>query len=317
VKELEERGGWPSLIHPEDLPYLLSRVKEILLGQGETNEVRIITKQGEVRWIRYLTHPVWNSEKTRVVRLLGSVQDITQLKHDEEEIKTSANKLKSLSRRLLEVQEQERRHLARELHDEIGQVLTGLKFSLEMCRGLPQEHWLNHLEKAQQMVSDLTHRVRDLSMGLRPSHLDDLGLLAALLWHFQRYSAQSQIQVHLDHSGLESPLGADLETAAYRIVQEALTNVARHAKVSEVHVRLWNQDGILGIQVEDKGFGFDVEKIKRNHTTSGLSGLEERVHLLGGRLHIESSPGTGTCLTAEIPLATEDLGNDSDTLPRR
>jgi signal transduction histidine kinase len=130
-----------------------------------------------------------------------------------------------------------------------------------------------------------------------------LGLLPALLWHFDRYTAQTNMRVTFKHSGLQRRRFApEVETAAYRIVQEALTNVVRHAGVSEVTVRLWADQDRLGVQIEDRGTGFDPEAALATSATTGLAGMRERAVLLGGQLMVESAPGAGTHLTAELPL---------------
>jgi signal transduction histidine kinase len=132
--------------------------------------------------------------------------------------------------------------------------------------------------------------------------LDDLGLVPAVLWHIEHYTAQTRINVDFKHRGLEARrFSAEVETAAYRIVQEALTNIARHAGVSEAKVRVWTHEATLSIQVEDAGAGFDKEKISPNET-SGLAGMRERAILLGGQLMIESRVGAGTRLTAELAI---------------
>src|SRR5262249_43631672 len=156
----------------------------------------------------------------------------------------------------LEVQEVERRYLARELHDEVGQLLTGLRFILESCAGLSADNLERKLGAAKGLLRDLTGHVRDLSLRLRPTMLDDLGLLAALLWHLERYSAQTGVRVAFEHRGLDRRFPAELETAAYRIIQGAVTNVARHAGVVEVVVRVWSDRDTLCIRVEDQGCGF-------------------------------------------------------------
>jgi signal transduction histidine kinase len=229
--------------------------------------------------------------------------DVTERKRAEE-------RLQEYARRLLEVQEQERRHLSRELHDEVGQTLTGLRLTLDMVgRVLPEEFRANHAE-AQALVRELTGKVRDLSLRLRPTMLDHLGLLPALLWLVERYTAQTQVRVGFEHRGLERRLHPEVETAAYRIVQEALTNVARHAGVGECGVRLWLDDqDTLHVQVEDRGMGF--EPASRRGASTGLSGMEERVSLLGGAFRVESAPGAGTRVTAELPVRS--VGNQGET----
>jgi signal transduction histidine kinase len=146
-------------------------------------------------------------------------------------------------------------------------------------------------------------QVRNLSLDLRPTMLDDLGLLPALLWHCGRYTDQTGVHVDLRHTNLEGQrFRPEVETAAYRIAQEALTNVARHAGVDNVTVRLWIEQDTLSVQVIDQGAGFDPDDPLISDTSSGLVGMRERAVLLGGELTIESAPGAGTCLTAKLPL---------------
>ena len=220
-----------------------------------------------------------------------------------EQVHAGREHLQALSRQLLEVQEAERRHIARELHDEVGQSLTGLKLLLDMSTRLPTDEATANLGEAQAMVNELMALVRDLSLDLRPAMLDDLGLLPTLLWHFDRYTTQTDVGVTLKHARLEGRrFRPEVETAAYRIVQEALTNVARHAGVSEVWVRLWADQETLGVQIEDRGTGFEPEAVLTAGATTGLAGMRERAVLLGGQLTVESAPGAGTCVTAELPL---------------
>ena len=218
-----------------------------------------------------------------------------------EQLRTGRQQLQDLSQRLLEVQETERRLLARELHDEIGQALTGLKLVLEADhRG--GETPRDKLGRAGTLVEDLINRVRDLSLELRPTMLDDLGLLPALLWQFERYTAQTGIYVSFQHFGLDRRFDQEVETAAYRIVQEALTNVARYAGVPAVTITLWADAAMLSVQVEDNGRGFDLAHTRADRPSSGLAGMRERVSLLNGQFTVESAPGAGTQITAELPL---------------
>jgi signal transduction histidine kinase len=220
-----------------------------------------------------------------------------------DQIRAGRNQLQALTRRLVELQEAERRHIARELHDEIGQLLTGLKILLELGTRLPADKVKHNMESAQLLVNDLISRMQDLSLNLRPAMLDDLGLLPALLWQFKRYTKQTGIQVESKHSGLdENQLPPEVETAAYRIVQESLTNVARYAGVEEVDVRLWVDEDILNLQVEDKGVGFNPSQAMEEYSSSGLIGMRERALSLGGWLTVESELGSGTRLTAALPI---------------
>ena len=146
-------------------------------------------------------------------------------------------------------------------------------------------------------------KVRQISLDLRPGMLDDLGLLPALLWYLDRYTSQTKVQVNFTHSGLEGQrFPPESETAAYRIVQEALTNVARHAQVKEVKVQLWADSDILCVEIEDHGKGFNPQAALEANESSGVAGMGERARLLGGGLTIESEIGTGTLITAHLPL---------------
>jgi PAS domain S-box-containing protein len=238
----------------------------------------------------------------KLVGLRWLMRDISERVQTEERILTANERLQAVSRRLVEVQEAERRHIARELHDEVGQVLTGLNLLLGMSPHAPADTIETRLGEARALVEELMEKVDELSLDLRPAMLDDLGLLPALLWHFERYATQTGVRVSLEHSGMERRFTTELETALYRVVQEALTNVARHAGVSEVTVRVWADPHALSVQVEDQGAGFDIQADLVARGKGGLSGLYERAALLGGRLTVESVLGTGTCLTAEWPL---------------
>jgi len=198
------------------------------------------------------------------------------------------------------LEEAERRHLARELHDEIGQSLTALKLRLELlARASPDPA---PVAPAQALCDDLLSRVQSLSLDLRPAMLDDLGLLPALLWLFERYQGQTGVAVHFEHAGLDRRFAREVETAAFRIAQEALTNVARHAGVGEVSVRAWARNGTLGLAIEDRGCGFVPAAAFESGASSGLSGMRERAALVGGQLTVESAPGAGARLSAEMPL---------------
>lgn len=163
-------------------------------------------------------------------------------------------------------------------------------------------------------------KVRELSLDLRPAMLDDLGLLPTLLWYFERCTARTQVDVGFEHTGLDRRFLPEVETTAYRIVQEALTNVARHAGADGVSVRLWSNDEVLGLSIEDHGAGFDAADDSMLSKSNGLAGMRERANLLGGQLTLESSPGVGTNLFAELPfgarndISVEGNGYDNHSL---
>lgn len=250
------------------------------------------------------------SETGRMV--IAVVRDISHRKQTEADLREYAERLQILSRRLMEVQEAERRRIALELHDEIGQALTGLKFTLDLnARQASTEAQQKNIALSQQIVNELMARVRKLSLDLRPGMLDDLGLLPALLWLIESYTTQTHVRIAFRHRGLKDKRFApEVETAAYRIVQEALTNIARHAEVDEATIRTWVDHQTITIQIEDRGKGFDVDGVLSVPVSSGLAGMRERVLLLDGTFTIESKPGRGTRVTAELKLRT--WGNRRD-----
>lgn len=219
-----------------------------------------------------------------------------------EQVRRSREHQKSLTTRLVEIQETERRHIARELHDQIGQVLTGLQFMLEASKNQTGETYKNDLNEAQETVSGLIEQIREMSLKLRPAMLDDIGLLPTLLWHFERYTKQTGILVSFHHNGITKRLSPSVETAVYRIIQEALTNIARYAQVNEALVRLTLQNNILGVEIIDHGVGFDPMTDITKWSTAGLAGMRERANMLGGYLVVKSAPNSGTQIQAMLSL---------------
>jgi signal transduction histidine kinase len=266
---------------------------------GERVEVEALCrrKDGSPIHILSVTLPVSASGNRSVV--FGLYRDITQRK-------TAEIALQGMSARLIEVQEAERKHLARELHDEIGQLLTGLRLMLRTAGHTRTGSLPDRLEEARGIVDDLLSRVRALSFDLRPADLDLLGLLPALLSLFERYTQQTGIQVNFKHEGIERRFPPAVETGAYRIVQEALTNAARHAGVAGVTVHAFATRRSLKLQIADRGCGFDRDLALKSSRSSGLAGMKERISLLNGSLIVESSPGHGATITAEAPLPTQN-----------
>lgn len=300
--DLVGKGSF-DLIATEDRDKAVADMKEAMeRGYVRDREYQIVIKDGSKVPVE-MSVSVMKGVDGKPIGFVGIIRDITERKHVEEELKQYTERLKALSYRLLEVQENERRYIARELHDEIGQALTGLKLSLEGIASLPAEEIMARLSEVQESVRELLNRVRNMSLDLRPSMLDDLGLLPALLWHFDRYTSQTNVRVNFKHIGLDKRFRSEIETAVYRIIQEALTNVARHACTREVTVLISViREEIFIINIEDRGIGFDFNTIKSTKVTAGIGGMRERVALLGGKMMIDSSPGIGTCINVEIPL---------------
>ena len=271
-------------------------------GRRATHEAKFRCKDGTELWALVSGNPL-RDEHGHFAGTLALLTDITDRKRSERVLQKYTEALRTLSRRLLDVQEAERHALARELHDEVGQNLTTLKLALDRSLERQGEPELATLQRARAVLRELVARVRNLSLDLRPAMLDDLGLVPALLWQFERYTAQTHIEVRFMHSRIEGRrFGPHVETAAYRVVQEALTNVARHAGVTEVAVRLSASDGLLRVQIQDQGRGFDPAATLAAGQSSGLRGMQERASLLGGKLQINSDPGAGTLVLAEFPF---------------
>ena len=216
--------------------------------------------------------------------------------------------LQRLSAQLINAQEAERRRISRELHDEVGQALTMISINLaaiekELLSELPPMA-RERLAEAGSLADQTLEQIRELSLDLRPTMLDDLGLISTLRWYMNRYAKRLNIEVKFEAIELGARLPADIETVLYRAAQEALTNVARHAQANRVNVRLERKVSTVVAFIEDNGQGFDVEKLAGRDVSErgvGLLGIRERVASLGGSFSIQSRPGQGTRLTIEIP----------------
>jgi len=209
-------------------------------------------------------------------------------------------RVRELSLRLIDAQERERRKVGRDLHDRVGGSLTLLKLAAHKARQAPAEKIGEALGEIEKIADEIYEEVRTLSYALKPDMLDDLGLVEMLPAHFEQYTDRCGIKVSFQHAGLEKRLPVEIEITAFRIIQEALVNVARHAETSEVTVRLACQGGVLHLQIQDGGCGFDPAVIDQQ--SSGISDMQDRAYLVGGLVTVDSSPGAGTCVSGELPL---------------
>lgn len=218
----------------------------------------------------------------------------------------SNQRLRELSHRLMNIQETERRQIAHDLHDEIGQSLTAMKLGLrEADSGLKLGPTASLLKDSLSILDGVIQQVRSLALDLRPSLLDELGLVPALKWYIKRHGERAGWETDYSVHEVNSHLPPDVSITCFRIVQEALTNIARYAKATHVQVTLERQGDRIVLTVEDNGKGFDVGQAKtraRTGVSIGLLGMEERARLVGGEMTITSSPKKGTRLTASIPV---------------
>lgn len=257
-----------------------------------------------------LTEPFGYILKPFSERELNTTVAMALYKHQADiKLFNTTRQLKALSRRVLEVQEMERRRVAIELHDELGQSLTAIKINLQLGARLkdkPQEE-LNR--ENIRIVEDALQQVRRLATTLRPSMLDDLGLPAALQWITEQSANRSGFAVDFTHARGHPRLAPDIETACFRIVQEALTNITRHAKASKVDIRLERQEDQLVLRIADDGCGFKLEEMQARAiagNSTGVLGMQERATLIGGQLAIQASPGQGTTLELVCPWRTHE-----------
>ena len=281
-------------VHPEDREYVKKVVDEsVYHGKPYDIDHRIILPDKTVRVVHEMGEVTFN-EAGRPIRMIGTVHDITERKRAEDE-------LRALSHDLVHLQESERSKIGRELHDVIGQSLTALQLLLNRISRIAMDNIKNEINEAQTQIIELMKSVRELSVDLYPTMLDNLGLLPALTWQFDRFTKLTQVVVSFKHSGLKKNFTPEIILAIYRIIQEALTNIARYAGVNEANVNIFADKNTVHIIVEDKGKGFNLDNVDVCKST-GLSGMRERALAIGGKLVIETSPELGTKIIAELPL---------------
>lgn len=219
-------------------------------------------------------------------------------------------RLERLVAELIASQEEERSELASELQHSMAQHLTALKCQLEaLQRATTPEAIQQRTELARVLVDGLVDWVRRLSLQLRPSMLDDLGLRPALDWYVECLQSQTSLQVQVQHCGLERRFAPEIETGVFRITQELLQNVSEHACTQAASLRLWAHDGLLSLQVSDEGKGFEPEQVLGDDRGRGLVRVQQRVSWLGGSFDLRSAPGEGTCATVHLPLSRGQEGN--------
>jgi signal transduction histidine kinase len=263
---------------------------------------------GTERWMHWSARGVFDG-RGALAEIQAVGRDVTELRRAMDQLATARERLQRLSRRLLEVQEAERKHLARELHDELGQGLTALKLNLEaLQRGRDGAALAARVQEALETTRHTIERVRQLSLNLRPLQLDDLGLVAALRSHLDRQAALGHLAPHFELQEVPARLPAEVETACFRVVQEAVNNIVRHAKAGNVWLRLFVAGECIALSVRDDGAGFDVEAAQRRAASGaslGVVSMEERVALAGGSFQIQSAPGQGTVVVASFPIPME------------
>ena len=244
-------------------------------------------------------------ESGRIAGHFGIQRDVTDRHLATEEIRASRQQLRALATRLQKVREEERTGISREIHDELGQALTGLKLDIAwMSHRLPRDHEMrSQCVSVMERIDQTLNSVRRIATELRPSVLDQLGLEAALEWQGQEFGTRTGIEVEMQMCVDGAALPEDLGSSAFRILQESLTNVARHAKATHVRIRFVQTPTLLTLEVIDNGIGLPPQRLDET-TSLGIVGMRERALAVGGSLSITGIPFSGTTVLLSVPLRT-------------
>jgi PAS domain S-box-containing protein len=309
---------------PEDLTRSLQDIsRQVYVDPRRREEFkRQIEEQGAVRGFEHEVFRqdgsrFWISVNARVVRdeqgailyYEGTAQDIAERKRAAEELEKANLQLRILSRQLFHIQEEERRHLARELHDEIGQTLTAAKINLEIIAPDVPAEIAGRLDDSVQLLDRLLRQVRELSLDLRPPLLDELGLVPTLRWLVDQQAQRAGLRVMFTTNVDRLEIDPDVRTACFRVAQEAITNVIRHSGARNVAIDLRCEVERLTLTVHDDGAGFDPAVIQQRTTqnfTLGLVSMKERALLVRGGFELRSAPGQGTEIRAWFPLPNDE-----------
>ena len=286
----------------EDARHVQRQLQKKLESAGETTyEIEMITKKGKHVAVEISSRLI--VEHGVPVGVQGCVRDISEKKKAQEAAR-------NYSRRLIDAQEAERRRISRELHDQVGQILTAVKMNLHALQHkCAQPEILMSINDNLKVIDEAVDQIRDLSIDLRPLLLDDLGLVVALRWYLERQTRNLGIPAKFISGSLDEDdrFSSELETACFRIVQEGVTNIVRHARATRISVRLERVITELILLITDDGAGFDARMLRgaSGIATLGLRGMEERAQAVGGSITIDSAPALGTEICARFPIKGE------------
>lgn len=273
------------------------KIPELVTGVTVTSERKLVRKDGSIIDVEVTAKLVTSD------RFLAFVRDISERKQFEEELLKSREDLRKLSNYIAEVREEERLHISREIHDELGQHLTVLKMDVSRLAKkavAANEQMADDFKEILEAINDMVLVVRRISSELRPGMLDDLGLVAAIEWYTQDFGKKTGIDVSFISNITDEDFSQERNIGIFRILQESLTNVARHAKATKADVSLVRHEGQVVLMIEDNGRGFDSDLLK-NRNTLGLLGMKERARMMGGTYNIQSDTGNGTVVEVILP----------------
>ncbi|QCP54133.1 response regulator [Trinickia violacea] len=292
-------------VHPDDRHALRRTLRALVRGaRAEGIDLRVVCPGGAIRIVRLEAEALYApGQGMRPSKLVGTIQDITERKRIEQELFESREQLRELSNYMEGIREEERKRIAMEIHDELGQLLTALKMDVALMRmrlGDGDAEAKRKSDDMRELVEKTIWMVRNVASHLRPAALN-FGIVSALEWLAEDFGRRTGIACRVRVRGGEPVLNDAHATAVFRIVQASLTNVARHAGASRVDVTLDNDSASLALQIGDDGCGFDPDEAKKGYSY-GLLGMEERARLIGASLQIDSAPGTGTVVSIHMPL---------------
>jgi len=294
--------SWREALHPQDKEWVLEEIARLDLEKISDWTYRIVRPDQSIRWIRDRIFPV-RDVTGGVVRFAGIAQDITESKEAEEAVRKANRQLRNLSRRRIQEQEDERRRLSRELHDQIGQSLTAAKINVEALRSTKNPALVGRLDETAVILDQLLGQVRQISLDLRPPMLDDLGLVPALRSFIDEQGRRASVAVRFSAEHVPEKLDPEIQITCFRIAQEAITNAVRHAKATQLDIVLRCTPGKkLRLLARDNGIGFAAQPKQAQAVDLGLIGIRERAALVGGRVKIISSPRKGTTIDVSLPL---------------
>jgi two-component system, NarL family, sensor histidine kinase UhpB len=300
-----ERRAHLNAIHADDVGRVAKALDAHLVHRRAYDvEYRVRTSSGDFRWIQSRGQALWD-QSGKPYRMVGWIMDITDRKRDEEALRVSREELRRLSGHIQQIREEEKARIARELHDDLGQQLTALKMAVTLVEHkrlsrAASTFSRDDLHGMYALIDQLIDSVRRIAADLRPVMLDDLGLIPAIEWLANEFSARYPIRVtrHIDVDAIT--FNRECRIQVFRMVQEALTNVARHSGATEVVLDILRDDSNCIVRIVDNGRGA-LRDPRSGRLSFGLLGMRERAALLGGRIEIRTAPGSGFALTAILP----------------
>ncbi|HNJ28349.1 MAG TPA: PAS domain S-box protein, partial [Ferruginibacter sp.] len=297
-------NGWFEAVHPDDRDMLRRNWEEATRHQQvSVSEYRFVRPNGSTAWVIGQAIPERDADGA-IVGYVGTTTDITDRKLAEKEMEESSQKLRQLTTHLLNIREEERKRIGREIHDELGQQLTAIKMDISWIAKKTdpsQEAFKTKLQNVIALLDGGNQSIRRILNELRPVILDDYGLLEALRWQAQQFTANTHIPVAMTASESDMKIPEEISTCIFRVFQEALTNITRYAKATQVKVSLdIDSDSVL-LNIEDNGLGFDTG-LTKTKKSFGILGMKERVASLNGRFDLSSVPGNGTRISIHIPI---------------